>query len=196
MKRELPPNMHLKHGRYYFVTKADDRTRWKPLSRDPGEALRQYAAIAGIQLTDHSEPPPAWLLHYIAVLFRRAKQRATADNIYFNLTPEDVLQLGERENWTCELTGLRFNLDRTDNARSRAFAPSLDRINSTGGYAKGNVRLVCAAVNMALNEWGEQVFRLIAMAYCRKHRIVLRVRQQLDKRQHLKSDPTEQNERF
>jgi len=56
----------------------------------------------------------------------------------------------------CAVSGLPF--DFTIHSGRRPFAPSLDRIDSSGGYTKGNVRLVCFAVNVALNCWGDEAF--------------------------------------
>lgn len=39
--RPLPPRMHQKHGRYYYVR----RNKWRPLSRDYHKALGQVASI-------------------------------------------------------------------------------------------------------------------------------------------------------
>ena len=61
----------------------------------------------------------------------------------------------------CALSGLR---QVGSGKVLRPFAPSLDRIDSTGGYTRDNVRLVCQAVNFALNAYGEDVFREIATA--------------------------------
>jgi hypothetical protein len=174
---DLPAGMHKKNGRHYVVQQGDGRDAsgrikrvWRPLSRDVGEAMRQYDAIKGTPQAT-AEPPPAWLVHFAGVLFSRAKARAAQADIYFALSRDDILRMGEASNWTCALTGIRFALDRTENARSRAYAPSVDRILSNHGYTRDNVRLVCVAVNAALNEWGEEVFRRLALAYCRKHRI-------------------------
>jgi hypothetical protein len=51
------------------------------------------------------------------------------------------------------------------NGKTNPFAPSIDRINPSIGYTKDNIRLVCASVNFALNEFGEDIFRKICKAY-------------------------------
>ena len=48
---------------------------------------------------------------------------------------------------------------------------SLDRIDSSKGYTVENCRLVCTAVNLAMNEWGEDVLERIALYYRRKRGI-------------------------
>jgi hypothetical protein len=44
------------------------------------------------------------------------------------------------------------------------FAPSLDRINSHGGYTPDNVRLVFTAVNFGMGQWGEEIYLYCARA--------------------------------
>jgi integrase len=167
MKRELPPNLHFKDGRYYYVKTVDGKTAWHGLSRDASEAFAQYELVTRGEL--QLSPPGAWLEGEIIYLWRRSRARATADNIYFGLTTEDVRAMGEAHNWRCALTGMRFSRDRTDPDQTRPFAPSIDRIDSEKGYTSANCRIVCVAVNIALNAWGEGIFRQIALAYCRKN---------------------------
>jgi hypothetical protein len=64
----------------------------------------------------------------------------------------------------CELTGLRFSTDRDDVA-NRPFAHSIDRIDSTKGYTRGNIRIVCAGINIAMMHWGEALFAKLAVGY-------------------------------
>jgi hypothetical protein len=76
-----------------------------------------------------------------------------------------ALDLYRAQGGRCALSGLHFDLREVGSRKARRpFAPSLDRIDSTGGYTRDNVRLVCQAVNFALNAFGEDVFRDIAKA--------------------------------
>jgi hypothetical protein len=43
-------------------------------------------------------------------------------------------------------------------ARIAPFAPTIDRVHADGGYAYGNIRIVCCCVNAALGQWGDSVF--------------------------------------
>jgi hypothetical protein len=68
----------------------------------------------------------------------------------------------------CAVSGLPFSMKRYANAFVKhPFAPSLDRIKCRSGYKRGNVRLVCTAVNFGLGQWGDEVFRAIAEATVR-----------------------------
>ncbi len=65
----------------------------------------------------------------------------------------------------CALSGIPFDLRVVGVGQARRpFAPSLDRVDASGGYTRDNTRLVCQAVNFALNAFGEDVFREIVLA--------------------------------
>lgn len=64
----------------------------------------------------------------------------------------------------CELTGVRFCTDKAEVA-GRPFAHSVDRIDSTLGYTRANVRIVCAGINVAMMHWGEALFAKLAVGY-------------------------------
>ena len=71
--------------------------------------------------------------------------------------------LWDAQQGRCAVSGLAFSDERHEDAFVKTpFAPSLDRIDSTAGYLKGNVRLVCMAANFALNQWGDDVLRRLA----------------------------------
>ena len=61
------------------------------------------------------------------------------------------------------MSGIAFSSERRSDAFVKTpFAPSLDRIDSSKGYVRGNVRLVCMAANFALNQWGDDILRRLA----------------------------------
>lgn len=87
---------------------------------------------------------------------RRAKQYGLACDI----TTEYVLDLYNKQQGHCALTDIVFQYDK-DALVIGAFKPysiSIDRIDNNGGYTQGNSRLLCLAVNYALNEFGDSVF--------------------------------------
>ena len=101
-----------------------------------------------------------------AKMVRNAKVRASKRGLPLELATEHVYQLLRAQKLRCAVSGLPFdlsaNLERTY-ARN-PFGPSIDRIDNRKGYTTGNVRLVLVACNFALNEWGEENFRMIAKA--------------------------------
>jgi hypothetical protein len=64
----------------------------------------------------------------------------------------------------CELTGIEFSLQSPRLSQRRPWAPTLDRKDASAGYTPKNCRLICSAVNIALNDWGEEALLKIAKA--------------------------------
>lgn len=85
-----------------------------------------------------------------------AKHRALVQGIKFNIDTEFLINIWERQNGCCAISGRVFDLSRPDKHACKQNAPSLDKINPEEGYVKGNVRFVCYQVNTALNEYGEE----------------------------------------
>ena len=68
-----------------------------------------------------------------------------------------------RCNGRCEVSGMK--LHTVWQGKRHPMAPSIDRIDSTKGYVRGNCRVVCYAVNVAMLHWGEDVFGQIATGW-------------------------------
>lgn len=86
-------------------------------------------------------------------LLNFAKKRAFRKGIEFSLTLEDIKIIQKRiEHGICEITGIAF-----DHSHGRNFnSPSIDRIDSSQGYIISNIRIICYAMNVAMNDWGEE----------------------------------------
>jgi hypothetical protein len=68
-------------------------------------------------------------------------------------------ELWDRQNGTCPYTGLKMILQGSSSSCDRINSlkkASLDRIDSTKGYIKGNVEFVCMAINLAKNNRTKQ----------------------------------------
>lgn len=94
-----------------------------------------------------------------AEIFRAARKRGGKK---YHLSREDEKALVDRASGYCELTGIPFQFRRNGKNERRPFMASLDRIDSKAGYIVGNVRLVCVAANLAMNQWGEEVLIEVA----------------------------------
>ena len=122
------------------------------------------AGLSGTGIGDDTCPPD--IRHVLKSVVSGAQSRARRagrplDPDLMSL----VFALYSAQGGRCALTGLPFDLRIIGTGKTRRpFAPSLDRIDSTGGYTRDNVRLVCQAVNFALNAYGEDTFREIAAA--------------------------------
>lgn len=74
-------------------------------------------------------------------------------------------QLGEllaRCGGKCEISGVDLKRPQTDKRVKDPMNVSIDRIDSALGYTLANCRVVCLALNIAMNQWGEGVFRALA----------------------------------
>lgn len=71
----------------------------------------------------------------------------------------------------CEVTGLPVERVAPGEHRTHPFAPSLNRVDRSGGYTKDNVRLVCYAVVRARSDWGDEALLKIARALVEKRGI-------------------------
>jgi len=77
----------------------------------------------------------------IKAMFHSAKSRAKSNNLDFDLDLEYLASIATDH---CPVDGLPFDWDRKlreDNTLSLA-VPSLDRVDSSQGYVKGNVRII------------------------------------------------------
>ncbi len=83
------------------------------------------------------------------VVLSKAEIRAKRKGLLFSLRQEDIQP--QLDAGVCEVTGVPF--DMKSSARQWN-TPSLDRIDSSKGYVKSNVRMVCWAVNAMAGEWG------------------------------------------
>lgn len=104
-------------------------------------------------------------------IFNAAQDRARRHNWLFAIDFDWILGLCSQQSGKCKLTGISFTYERNPNSERFYFpySPSLDRIDSSKGYIKDNVRLVCVVVNLALNRFGEDVLQKMCVGYLQQH---------------------------
>ena len=83
---KLPKRLHLKHGRYYYVY----QNKWRPLSRDYPEALRQYADLL-------SQDSASVLEQDMATAMAKAETRLAANTLRGYRHSADVIVDAFRE---------------------------------------------------------------------------------------------------
>ena len=66
--------------------------------------------------------------------------------------------MGDQQGWRCAISNLPFTLEKIDGLRVMPYSPSVDRIDNSAGYTPENVRLVCAALNIARSNLPDSVF--------------------------------------
>lgn len=149
------------------AVRSGDRRVTKTLKGDLSEDHLKQALKLRDQIREslsrghHGIPDDKWRPVSAAMdeAFRTARKRKD-----YQLSKEDERVLKRRCNGKCELTGLAFDIGKGSWSR-RPYAPSIDRIDSSKGYTTDNCRVVCVAINLAMNEWGEDVYKAVAMAY-------------------------------
>jgi hypothetical protein len=82
-------------------------------------------------------------------LFKYAKQHAKITGREFKITLEDLQSKIVEQCNRCNLSGIEFNEDNH---------PSLDRINSSGGYCIENIQLVLNEINRMKSNFSECLF--------------------------------------
>jgi hypothetical protein len=71
----------------------------------------------------------------------------------------DILRRLMEQDYTCPITHRRF-----DPGEVGPWQPSVDRLDSDGGYTAGNMRIVAYIANLAMSTWGEKALRELAVA--------------------------------
>lgn len=83
---------------------------------------------------------------FLLKLWHKAKTNAKR-GLGCSMTVDDLVELFEQQEGRCAVTGMEMTHTKED-PHSRV---SIDRLDCNVGYDKGNVRLVCAAVNLMRN---------------------------------------------
>lgn len=100
-----------------------------------------------------------------ATLLYMARFRAKRKGLEFSMTREDIDS--KLKQGFCELTGIPFNLK----GEKAWDSPSVDRIDSSKGYTKDNVRVVLFCVNVMANVWGSDKIVEIANAIMKRRSV-------------------------
>ncbi len=101
----------------------------------------------------------------LAKLYSMAKNRAEKSDLPFDIDLNYLVELWDLNEGKCCLTGLPFQLDNSEKGKTNPETVSIDKIIPKLGYTKGNVRLVCYQINIALSEYGEEQLERMCKAY-------------------------------
>lgn len=147
----------------YFVMRAGKMARLRAALNSPEMHLEIAGADMEAIVFDGVAPDMRDALYDA---HRRAKARARLKGIACDVTVHDVLDIYLQQNCVCALTGMAIALpsERNGGERRGPWAPSLDRIDSSGGYTRRNVQVTTVMANLAKAEFAmEDFLRMCAL---------------------------------
>jgi hypothetical protein len=171
-----------KHGRRYcyFRRAGSDLVPLPNLPFDHPDFLSAYVNAAqrsGVSMAKSAEFTEArdaaaagMIADSLIFAMKKARDRAVERDLAFNLTPESVRELFAAQGGTCAMTGLAFAPSNETESRRNPFCPSIDRVDLTLGYIKGNVRIVTCIANVARSDFGDAAFYKMCAAGAEKVR--------------------------
>jgi hypothetical protein len=99
-------------------------------------------------------------------IYYAAKNRSAKKKIEFEITFENVLDMFKEQDGKCFLSGMKLDFSKKiKGVHYNPLAPSIDKIDASKGYVKGNIRIVAVIVNLSLNGFGDAMFDLMCRSY-------------------------------
>lgn len=147
-------------GSTYYIDLREGslRLRRSLQTADLAEATRLANAIATPVHASYGSPAPIDIKRRLQRMRERSKSRGEE----CSMTERDLELLIRRAGGRCEVTGVPFSAWKLDHWSKAPYAISIDRIDGRLPYSFQNCRIVCNAVNVAINEWGAEVFAELA----------------------------------
>jgi|HubBroStandDraft_6_1064221.scaffolds.fasta_scaffold215235_3 hypothetical protein len=120
-----------------------------PKPRDPEviEGLRGF----------HQTETNLWYDQYLRT-YRNRETNAPARGIRWQLNLKNFWHAVITAEGRCQVTGQPFDRYTKGASGKRPFLPSLDRVDSHLGYESGNIEFTTVIVNLAINDFGRDVF--------------------------------------
>ena len=98
---------------------------------------------------------------FLSRLLSGCKTRALKNNIPFDLTKEQLIELFEKQNGKCALSNLE--MQTVIKAGKNPFNVSIDRIKPGRAYSLSNIRLVCNSINTMCSNLSDEEF----LSFCK-----------------------------
>lgn len=108
------------------------------------------------------------LWRYCRSAFGMSKHRAKRLDVPHDITDHYIDELLVAQGFRCAVSDIV--LEVSGDRFGGPFGPSLDRIKPALGYTRGNLRVVCQIVNVAMNEWGLEALEVLVEAMAQKRR--------------------------
>lgn len=87
---------------------------------------------------------------FLRDMVKNAKKRSKYKDLEFDLTLDDMLEIYEKQNGNCALSGVKMTyFVNQDKVKTNM---SFDRIDSSKGYNKDNIQIVCYYANIMKND--------------------------------------------
>lgn len=106
------------------------------------------------------------LPQWARAIFKGARKGAQARSIDWLLSIDDMAAIANRCGGFCEVSGVALTFTAT--GRRGPYGPSVDRIDANFAYTPRNTRIVCIAINYAMNTWGADPLIPIVQAMAKK----------------------------
>lgn len=145
-------------GLYQLCQCVCGETQWKALTAlRAGTSTRCKKCGNKTFINDNGEVNiNALILSFYKHIQNGLKSRKKVSQLGFDITPEYLEELYEKQNHKCAISGLPLEVDLTKRATEQPW--SLDRIDSNKGYVKGNVQWVDKRVNMMKQSYNQEDF--------------------------------------
>lgn len=98
---------------------------------------------------------------FLSRLLSGCKTRTLKNNIPFDLTKEQLIELFEKQNGKCALSNLE--MQTVIKAGKNPFNVSIDRIKPGRAYSLSNIRLVCNSINTMRSNLSDEEF----LSFCK-----------------------------
>jgi hypothetical protein len=102
-------------------------------------------------------------------LFFSVRSRAVKRKLLFTIDFVWLVEQFIKQNGCCRLTNIKLEFPEIGSPKN-PYSPSIDQIIPGKGYSKENSRLVCTAINLGMNEFGTETFKLVAEAFIRNEK--------------------------
>lgn len=123
------------------------------------QVSREYRARNKEKYYDNQQRKRETKEHFLSQTLYNAKTRASKKGFEFSLSYDFLLNLLDKSDNKCAVTGLEMNFDCHNRKKANPFKCSIDRVDSAKGYTEDNVRLVCWAVNQMKADRTDEEFK-------------------------------------
>lgn len=137
----------------------DDKTKWFRCYKDRRcKECKSLQRKKRLFMNNTIKSPYELLDHRYLSLCDRAKR----NGLVVDITKQDLYDLWDNQQGKCALSGIEMTY--ISNCGRIPTNVSVDRIDSSKGYIKGNVQLVCMAVNQMKNDLDTQTLLMFCNA--------------------------------